>query len=203
LSVDPLVAETGQPYAFTGDDPLNATDPLGLFCIFGHVSSKKNSGCRGSAEVKKAVKVVKKAAKATAKFVVKHKVGELEIGGAILTVGAAVVTGGSSLAVEGAVDAAVEGGAEVGAEEAASASSSLATGLNAASTVVNGIGCAAGQGDGRGVSCAAAVVGVGGIGLGLASSAAGASDGLVQLNNLYTAYTVAGLLPAWAIAINR
>ena len=24
------MAETGQPYAFTGDDPLNATDPLGL-----------------------------------------------------------------------------------------------------------------------------------------------------------------------------
>jgi hypothetical protein len=24
------VAETGQPYAFTGDDPLNQTDPLGL-----------------------------------------------------------------------------------------------------------------------------------------------------------------------------
>jgi RHS repeat-associated protein len=30
LSIDPDVAETGQPYAFTGDDPLNATDPLGL-----------------------------------------------------------------------------------------------------------------------------------------------------------------------------
>ena len=30
LSVDPLVAETGQPYAFTRDDPLNLTDPLGL-----------------------------------------------------------------------------------------------------------------------------------------------------------------------------
>jgi hypothetical protein len=30
LSVDPAVATTGQPYAFTGDDPLNATDPLGL-----------------------------------------------------------------------------------------------------------------------------------------------------------------------------
>jgi hypothetical protein len=29
LSVDPLVAETGQPYAFTGDDPVNATDSLG------------------------------------------------------------------------------------------------------------------------------------------------------------------------------
>ena len=30
LSVDPDLAETGQPYAFTGDNPLNATDPLGL-----------------------------------------------------------------------------------------------------------------------------------------------------------------------------
>lgn len=30
LSVDPAVADTGQPYAFTGDDPLNVTDPLGL-----------------------------------------------------------------------------------------------------------------------------------------------------------------------------
>jgi uncharacterized protein RhaS with RHS repeats len=30
LSVDPLLALTGQPYAFTADDPLNETDPLGL-----------------------------------------------------------------------------------------------------------------------------------------------------------------------------
>jgi hypothetical protein len=41
LSVDPDVAETGQPYAFTGDDPLNATDPMGLNpfnpCNWGHV----------------------------------------------------------------------------------------------------------------------------------------------------------------------
>ena len=29
LSVDPLVAETGQPYAFVGDDPVNETDPRG------------------------------------------------------------------------------------------------------------------------------------------------------------------------------
>jgi hypothetical protein len=29
LSVDPDVAETGQPYAYTGDDPVNGTDPLG------------------------------------------------------------------------------------------------------------------------------------------------------------------------------
>jgi hypothetical protein len=30
MSVDPDVTTTLQPYAFTGDDPLNATDPLGL-----------------------------------------------------------------------------------------------------------------------------------------------------------------------------
>jgi uncharacterized protein RhaS with RHS repeats len=32
LSVDPLVDETGQPYAYTGDDPVNAVDPNGLDC---------------------------------------------------------------------------------------------------------------------------------------------------------------------------
>jgi RHS repeat-associated protein len=29
LSIDPKVAQTDQPYAFTNDNPLNATDPLG------------------------------------------------------------------------------------------------------------------------------------------------------------------------------
>jgi hypothetical protein len=29
LSIDPDLAETNQPYVFTGDDPLNAEDPLG------------------------------------------------------------------------------------------------------------------------------------------------------------------------------
>lgn len=31
--VDPLVDQTGQPYAYTNDDPTNETDPLGLFGI--------------------------------------------------------------------------------------------------------------------------------------------------------------------------
>ena len=31
LSVDPMVQETGQPYAYTDDDPVNAVDPMGLF----------------------------------------------------------------------------------------------------------------------------------------------------------------------------
>ena len=30
LSVDPLVDQTGQPYVYINDNPLNATDPLGL-----------------------------------------------------------------------------------------------------------------------------------------------------------------------------
>jgi RHS repeat-associated protein len=30
ISVDPDVAETGQPYAYDNDDPLNETDPIGL-----------------------------------------------------------------------------------------------------------------------------------------------------------------------------
>ena len=30
LSIDPVVAQTDQPYVFTNDDPLNAEDPLGL-----------------------------------------------------------------------------------------------------------------------------------------------------------------------------
>jgi RHS repeat-associated protein len=31
LSVDPLVDATGEPYAYTGDDPVNGVDPLGLW----------------------------------------------------------------------------------------------------------------------------------------------------------------------------
>jgi RHS repeat-associated protein len=50
LSVDPDLAETGQPHAFTGDDPLNRTDPLGLTAgphpppksACAHQSHKKN-----------------------------------------------------------------------------------------------------------------------------------------------------------------
>jgi hypothetical protein len=43
LSVDPLVDETGQPYAYTGDDPINALDPSGLGLIPSWVSSAADS----------------------------------------------------------------------------------------------------------------------------------------------------------------
>jgi hypothetical protein len=46
LSIDPDVATTDQPYVFTNDNPLNATDPLGLSggpVVFGR-PCKKNCG---------------------------------------------------------------------------------------------------------------------------------------------------------------
>jgi hypothetical protein len=50
--VDPLVSVTGQPYAFTNDDPLNAKDPLGLYVTGGGSSECNTSGgtidCTGS-----------------------------------------------------------------------------------------------------------------------------------------------------------
>jgi hypothetical protein len=42
LSVDPDVATTGQPYVYTGDDPLNATDPLGLHSLPPRFWTKKS-----------------------------------------------------------------------------------------------------------------------------------------------------------------
>jgi hypothetical protein len=41
------VAETGQPYAFTGDDPLNATDPLGLKGGGGNLAALECRGLKG------------------------------------------------------------------------------------------------------------------------------------------------------------
>jgi hypothetical protein len=55
LSVDPLVDSTNQPYVYAGDDPTNATDPLGLFCLFG---SNPGGGCRGASEFHKTVHAV-------------------------------------------------------------------------------------------------------------------------------------------------
>jgi hypothetical protein len=46
LSVDPKVSQTDQPYVFTNDSPLNATDPLGLkgwYCINGQTHYYKGS----------------------------------------------------------------------------------------------------------------------------------------------------------------
>jgi hypothetical protein len=57
-----MVAQTDEPYVFTNNDPLNATDPLGLFCMFGHVSQRRNSSCRGASFAKKIVHFGERAA---------------------------------------------------------------------------------------------------------------------------------------------
>ncbi len=44
-SVDPDVAETGEPYAFAGDDPVNESDPSGLNALSG---SAVGDGCNNS-----------------------------------------------------------------------------------------------------------------------------------------------------------
>jgi hypothetical protein len=56
------VAETGQPYQFTGDDPLNSTDPLGLISrgtICGSHGSRSRA-CRGARIVERNVAAIHK-----------------------------------------------------------------------------------------------------------------------------------------------
>lgn len=47
LSRDPLVAITGSAYGYVNDNPLNGTDPMGLFCLLGHVHGS-HGPCRGT-----------------------------------------------------------------------------------------------------------------------------------------------------------
>ena len=66
LSIDPDVAETDQPYVFTNDDPLNASDPLGLNCgVFSIV-------CAAADTVTHSADKVRHAVAATADWTVKH-----------------------------------------------------------------------------------------------------------------------------------
>jgi hypothetical protein len=45
VSVDPLVDVTGLPYAYTGDDPVNGVDPLGLDCgLFSSLCAAYDAG---------------------------------------------------------------------------------------------------------------------------------------------------------------
>jgi RHS repeat-associated protein len=213
LSVDPDLAETDQAYAFTGDDPLNKTDPLGLSGSGGYDASYLKATAKTKAYCKKhpnakghdcggflheLVGTLDKGRH----FVAKHRTGELEIAGAVLTVGSAVATGGTSLVVEATAEEVAEETATEVIAQTASGGSKLANGLNVASTAASGVNCLTGSGRGAAVSCVAAGTGVIGTGLGFAASASQAADSITQLNNLYSLFNVAGLLPSYAIGIN-
>lgn len=43
LTRDPLEAMTGSPYGYVDGEPLDGSDPTGLWCLLGH----SGSGCRG------------------------------------------------------------------------------------------------------------------------------------------------------------
>ena len=86
ISVDPDLQSTDQAYVFTNDNPLNGTDPLGLFCI---------GLCTFTDAARAVVKVVNK----VSTFAKQH-VGDIVTGVAIL---ACVGTFGTVCAVATAV----------------------------------------------------------------------------------------------------
>jgi len=48
ISVDPMVESTGNPFAYTSDNPIISTDPLGL-CDWANLNPFDSSGCVGDA----------------------------------------------------------------------------------------------------------------------------------------------------------
>jgi hypothetical protein len=55
--VDPLVDETGQPYAYTGDDPVNQSDPTGQISagtICGE-DGPNSKACKGAIQISQQV----------------------------------------------------------------------------------------------------------------------------------------------------
>jgi uncharacterized protein RhaS with RHS repeats len=197
LTVDPDLAQTGQAYAFTGDDPLNSTDPLGLA---GAPNYAPRAACGKNHNLKsKACKTYRKndPIGSLAKLVKKHWRGEVQIVGVAATITAAVATGGSSLAVEETAEALVDT-ADVASKAASTASSTTATVANVVGTGTSIVGCATGSGAGRAVSCAG--IGINGIGtaLGMRAEAAVAGSNANMLNNMWTVFGAASILPTWA-----
>jgi RHS repeat-associated protein len=88
VSVDPMVNVTNQPYAYAGDDPVNAIDLNGLDCgLFSFACAAYDATAGG----------VKNVTAATSLWVATHKVA-VGIALGVLT----VVTGGAGLVAEGA-----------------------------------------------------------------------------------------------------
>ena len=103
LTVDPLVSATAQAYSYAGDDPVNNTDPLGLWGL-------------------NLISDVTQAASDVGHYVAKHKAAIAEIAvGVVVVVGATVLTLGVG-------DALLAAGAAAAEEAAAAAETGDALG---------------------------------------------------------------------------
>jgi uncharacterized protein RhaS with RHS repeats len=133
LSVDPMVDQTGQPYVFVNDNPLNSTDPLGL------------KGSPGTACASSNQKTCQKEEIAVLSALKKIKGGSLTV--IISAAGTSIVLVASGAAVLAAIAAAPE--------EAAGAVS-VAAYFGAVGTSVDAYQCAAHH---NGLACAGFITG--------------------------------------------
>jgi hypothetical protein len=198
LSIDPKVAETGQPYSFTADDPLNASDPLGLmvdgqYMVAGNSArSNKLAGDRDfndlvNGRLHDEVTWQKRANQGNLlTLVAKHWRGEVKILGAVAAVTAIVATLGAAALPETELGVALETTSTV--------SSAVAGGADAP-------GCFSGSGTSRLTSCIGAASG----GLGaLGGVALRGAEWATQLKPILFGET--GLLAGfgdWASAVNQ
>jgi RHS repeat-associated protein len=139
LSVDPLVDETGQPYAYTGDDPVNMVDSLGTITC----PSWLGAGCGVVTDVQNGISA---GVKAAASWVTNNA-------GTIATIT-------SALATIAYVSCAVTEGVGCGVGLALSTISTSVSGLEAVHACTSGSGCAAAAAN-FGISLVATVSGIG------------------------------------------
>ncbi len=200
LSVDPLVDETGQPYAYTGDNPVNESDPSGLYApnACGQAGAQ-SAACGVVEQTQRQVAASEEANKvsgnaqiidiagAVGNFIATHKT-DIEVGAGIVLGVAAAATG---------VGAVVEAGIAIGAEGASATAAlsasaelggvSLVTGAGA--TAIDASNCFNGHD-------AAACAGFGLGAVGLLASGAGEVGTIALINEWIAAGTIpAALLP--------
>jgi hypothetical protein len=114
-----------QPYAYTGDDPLNATDPLGLKGGGGNLAALECRGLKGHRLSSCDTKYHKVQCHCSGKgfsllkFAKKHWRGEVQIIGAAAAVTAIVATGGAAAIGEGGLATALDATATVSSYAAA------------------------------------------------------------------------------------
>jgi RHS repeat-associated protein len=160
LSVDPDLSQTGEPYAFTNDDPLNLTDPLGLIGA-GNFCSRYGSHSRQCKAATKAANALQKKlcksggcgrggfTSVTHWVDTHHKAIIVTIG---VVAGIAAAATGVGAVVEGATALSAAAGAGIATGEAASDVASTSVGLaltsagtGAVATGLDATSCAGGD----------------------------------------------------------